>query len=177
MGTMKYLGIFILSIIFWSTSQAKHNSDHPLTADDWKEVMDKVVLLESSGLMPTLLPVIMRNQDTLELTDEQINAFRAWRKKNYTHMVNVMNEIIEKSVQFRVAALSPDISSDQLYALQSEIQELQRQLLKIKLSCRELVTTSFTETQWENFAFVVADNPKLASLMPQVSSLDLQHTH
>src|SRR5210317_1898015 len=174
---MKYLGIFILSIIFWSTSQAKHNSDHPLTADDWREVMDKVVLLESSGLMPTLLPVIMRNQDTLELTDEQINAFRAWRKKNYTHMVNVMNEIIEKSVQFRVAALSPDITSDQLYALQAEIQELQRQLLKIKLSCRELVTTSFTETQWENFAFVVADNPKLASLMSQVASHDSEHTH
>jgi len=176
-GTMKYLGIFILSIIFWSTSQAKHNSDHPLTADDWKEVMDKVVLLESSGLMPTLLPVIMRNQDTLELTDEQINAFRAWRKKNYTHMVNVMNEIIDKSVQFRVAALSPDITSDHLYGLQSEIQDLQRQLLKIKLSCRELVTTSFTDEQWVNFAFVVADIPKLASLMSQLASPDSEHIH
>ena len=87
-------------------------------------------------------------------------------------MVNVMNEIIDKSVQFRVAALSPDITSDHLYTLQAEIQELQRQLLKIKLSCRELVTTSFTDTQWENFAFVVADNPKLASLMSQVASPD-----
>ena len=139
--------------------------------------MDKVVLLESSGLMPTLLPVIMRNQDTLELTDEQINAFRSWRKKNYTHMVNVMNAIIEKSVQFRVAALSPRITSDDLYVLQSEIQDLQRQLLKVKLSCRELVTTSFTDEQWENFAFVVADNPKLASLMSQGGSLDLEHIH
>ena len=177
MSTMKYLGIFIVSIIFWSNSQAKHNSDHPLTSDDWKEVMDKVVLLESSGLMPTLLPVIMRNQDTLELSDEQINAFRAWRKKNYTHMVNVMNEIIDKSVQFRVAALSPGITSDHLYGLQSDIQDLQRQLLKIKLSCRELVTTLFTETQWENFAFVVADNPKLASLMSQLASPDSEHIH
>jgi hypothetical protein len=174
---MKYLGLFLAFFFICTTAVAKHNSDHPLTADDWKEVMNKVVLLESSGLMPTLLPVIMRNQDTLELTDEQIKAFRAWRKKNYTHMVNVMNEIIEKSVQFRVAALSPDISSDQLYALQSEIQELQRQLLKIKLSCRELVTTSFTETQWDNFAFVVADDPKLASLMSQVASHDSEHTH
>jgi len=174
---MKYFLIIVALFFLFTTAQAKHNSDHPLTADDWREVMDKVVLLESSGLMPTLLPVIMRNQDTLELTDEQINAFRAWRKKNYTHMVNVMNEIIEKSVQFRVAALSPDITSEHLYVLQVEIQELQRQLLKIKLSCRELVTTSFTETQWENFAFVVADNPKLASLMSQTGSLDLDHIH
>ena len=92
-------------------------------------------------------------------------------------MVNVMNEIIEKSVQFRVAALSPRITSDDLYVLQSEIQDLQRQLLKIKLSCRELVTTSFTDTQWENFAFVVADNPKLASLMSQVASPGSEHIH
>jgi len=174
---MKSIAVLIAFFFVCNTALAKHDSDHPLTADDWKEVMDKVVLLESSGLMPTLLPVIMRNQDTLELTDEQINAFRAWRKKNYTHMVNVMNEIIEKSVQFRVAALSPRITSDQLYVLQSEIQELQRQLLKIKLSCRELVTTSFTDVQWENFAFVVADNPKLSSLMSQVSSLDTDHIH
>jgi len=109
---MKIFLIIVALFFLFTTAQAKHNSDHPLTADDWKEVMDKVVLLESSGLLPTLLPVIMRNQDTLELTDEQINAFRAWRKKNYTHMVNVMNEIIDKSVQFRVAALLPDITSD-----------------------------------------------------------------
>ena len=174
---VRYIAVFFTFLFICTTALAKHNSDHPLSADDWKEVMDKVVLLESSGLMPTLLPVIMRNQDTLELTDDQINAFRAWRKKNYTHMVNVMNEIIEKSVKFRVAALSPRITSDDLYVLQSEIHDLQRQLLKIKLSCRELVTTSFTETQWENFAFVVADNPKLASLMSQVATHDSEHTH
>ena len=171
---MKYIGIFVVILFFGTAVQAKHDSDHPLTDDDWKEVMDKVVLLEGSGLMPTLLPVIMRNRDTLELTNEQVNAFRAWRKKNNTHMVNVMNEIIEKSVQFRVEALSPRMTSDHLYVLQSEIHELQRQLLKIKLSCRELITTSFTDEQWENFAFIVADIPKLASLVSQLGSLDLE---
>ena len=169
---MKYLGLFLAFLFICTTAQAKHNSDHPLTASDWKEVMGKVVLLEDAGLMPTLLPVIMRNKDTLELTDEQVSAFRSWRKKNYTHMVNVMNEIIEKSVQFRVAALSPRITNDHLYMRQSEIHELQHQLLKIKLSCRELVITSFTDEQWENFSFVVADNPKLASLFSQVDHPD-----
>jgi len=172
---MKYLVLFTVFFFICTTVLAKHDSDHPLTAADWKEVMEKVVLLEDSGLMPTLLPVIMRNKDTLELTGEQVSAFRAWRKKNYTHMVNIMNKIIETSVQFRVAALSPRVTSDHLYALQTDIHELQRQLLKIKLSCRELVTASFTDTQWENFAFVVADNPKLASLVSQVSALELEH--
>jgi len=166
---MKYLCILIALCLPGTAVQAKHNSDHPLSDQDWKEVMEKVVLLEDSGLMPTLLPVIMQNQDTLQLTDEQLNSFRTWRKKNYTNMVNLMNEIIEKTVQFRVDSLSPDISSDQLLAFQAEIQELQRELLKIKLSCRELIMSTFTDEQWENFAFVISDNPRLASLVLQGS--------
>jgi hypothetical protein len=151
---------------------AKHNSDHPLSPEDWNEVQEKVELLEISGLMPTLMPVIMSNRDALQLTDEQVKAFSTWRKQNYTNMVNIMNEIIEKMVDFRVKSLSPDTTGDQLLAFQSDIQELQVRLLKIKLSCRELIMTTFTEEQWDNFAFIVADNPKLASLIP-----DMNHKH
>jgi hypothetical protein len=174
---MKFIVIIVAFFVLVTPVQAKHRSDHPLSPEDWKDVMEKVVLLEDSGLMPTLLPVIMRNQDTLQLTDEQIISFRAWRKKHYTNMVNIMNEIIEKMVEFRVESLSPSITGQQLVAFQSDIQDLQRQLLKIKLSCRELVMTTFTDEQWENFAFVVADDPKLASLMSQVSSLDTDRIH
>ena len=170
---MKCLGLFAVFFFISTTALAKHNSDHPLTADDWKEVMNKVVLLEDSGLMPMLLPIIMGNRDALQLTDEQVNLFSSWRKKNYTNMVNLMNKIIEEKVQFRIESLSPRIASDRLLSFQSEIQELQRQLLKIKLSCRENLMTTFTNEQWDNFAFIVSDNPKLASLMPQLGSLDL----
>ena len=168
------IGIFIVFIFFVTVSQAALNSVHSLSDEDWKDVMDKVGLLEPSGLMPMLMPTIMLNRDTLQLTNEQVNSFRAWRKKNYTNMVNVMNEIIGKMVQFRIASLSPDITNERLIVLQSEIQELQRQALVIKLSCRELIMTTFTDEQWENFAFVVSDNPKLASLISQAHTRNLQ---
>jgi hypothetical protein len=174
---MKFIGILFAVFLLLAPALAKHDSDHPLTADDWKEVMEKVVLLEDSGLLPTLLPVIMRNKDTLQLTDGQLDAFRAWRKANYTNVVNTMNEILEKKVQFRVEALSPSVSGDHLFALQAEIQELQQKLLKLKLSCRELVMSTFTEEQWENFAFVVSDNPKLASLLSQAGAIGSGHAH
>jgi hypothetical protein len=174
---MKYAGVLVALLLLGNTAQARHNSDHPLSAEDWKEVMNKVDLLEPSGLMPMLMPTIMLNRDTLQLTDEQVNAFRAWRKENYTHMVNVMNEIIEKMVQFRIESLSPEVTNEHLLAFQSQIQELQRQLLKIKLSCRELIMATFTDEQWENFAFVVADNPKLASLMSQANTQNLAPGH
>jgi hypothetical protein len=174
---MKYIGITAAFFFLLTPVQAKHDSDHPLSADDWKEVMDKVVLLEDSGLMPMLLPVIMRNRDALQLTDEQVNLFRSWRKNNYTNMVNLMNKIIEEKVQFRIESLSPRTTSDRLLAFQSEIQELQRQLLMIKLSCRENLMTTFTDDQWDNFAFIVSDNLKLASLMPQINAVSLEPMH
>ena len=174
---MKLSGLFFTLFLLCTSALAKHNSDHPLSADDWKAVLDKVVLLEDSGLLPTLLPEIMRNRDTIQLTNEQVNAFRTWRKENYTNMVNIMNEIIVKMVHFRVESLSPDISNEHLLAFQSEIHDLQQQLLKIKLSCRKLVITTFTDEQWENFAFVVSDNPQLASLVSQVDNMDLDHSH
>jgi hypothetical protein len=170
---MKYIGALVLLLLLGTPAQAMHNSDHPLSTEDWKAVMNKVDLLEPSGLMPMLMPTIMMNRDALQLTDEQVKTIRAWRKNNYTHMVNVMNQVIEKMVQFRIDSLSPDVTNEQLLASQSEIQDLQRQLLKIKLSCRELIVTTFTDEQWENFAFVVADNPKLASLMSQASRLKI----
>ena len=171
---MKYAGVLIALLLLGSSAQAKHNSNHPLSDQDWKAVMNKVDLLEPSGLMPMLMPTIMLNRDTLQLTDKQVDAFRAWRKKHYTHMVNVMNEVIEKMVQFRIDSLSPEVANKHLLASQSEIQDLQRRLLKIKLSCRELIMTTFTDEQWENFAFVVSDNPKLASLISQAHTRNLQ---
>ena len=170
-------GIFIAFFLLVTVSQAAHNSEHQLSTEDWKEVMNRVNLLEPSGLMPMLMPIIMLNRDALQLTDDQVNAFHAWRKKNYTHMVNIMNEVIEKMVRFRIESLSPDVSKEQLLASQSEIQELQRQLLKIKLSCRELIMTTFTDEQWDNFAFIVSDNPRLSSLISQVNTVNYEPKH
>ena len=49
--------------------------------------------------------------------------------------------------------------------------------MKLKLTCKELVVTTFTEEQWENFSFVVSDNPRLASLLSQAGTLDSGHLH
>lgn len=174
---MSYLWLFIACFFVSGAVVAEQDSNHLLSPDDWKQVMEKVALLDDSGLMPSLLPVIMRNRDALQLNDEQLSAFRAWRKKNYTNMVDVMNEIIEKKVKFRIESLSKQVSGDHLIAFQSQIHELQRQLLQLKLSCRELVMTSFTDEQWDNFAFVVSDHPRLASLVMQANNLNPEHRH
>lgn len=115
--------------------------------------------------MPTLLPTIMRNRDVLQLTDQQIKSFRDWRKQHYRNMVKTMNEIIEKRVAFKKVALDPKTSSDELLEMQNDILVLQKKLLEIKLTCRNMLVNTFTEEQWDNFAFVVADQPRIASFL------------
>ena len=83
MGGVKYPGIIAVLLLLCTGVMARHNSEHPLSPEDWNEVQEKVELLEVSGLMPTLMPVIMSNRDALQLTDEQLAAFHAWRKKQY----------------------------------------------------------------------------------------------
>ena len=92
---MKYAFVLAVLFIVSVSAQAKHNSDPPLSPEDWKEIMERVVLLEDSGLLPTLLPVIMQHRDTLQLTDDQLAVFRAWRESNYTNVINLMGEILE----------------------------------------------------------------------------------
>jgi hypothetical protein len=144
---------------------AVHESGHNLTDEEWSIVRDRVELLDEINYMPTLLPTIMRNRDVLQLTDQQIRSFRDWRKHHYGSMVNTMNKIIEMRIDFKKAALNPGVSDGVLIDMQNDILVLQKELLKIKLTCRKMLVDSFTDEQWDNFAFVVADHPKLASFI------------
>jgi hypothetical protein len=161
---MRYTATVIGLVLLSSQALANHGSEHPLSVSDWKEVMSNAMLLEDSGLMPDLLPMIMRNRDALQLTNEQLNTFHTWRKENYVNTINLMDLITEKKVRFRIESLSSDVSSEHLLATQNEIQALQRELLKLKLSCRQLVMTTFSDEQWKNLSLIAADDPELSSL-------------
>lgn len=172
-----YLLLLISILLFTTPLFAKHNSNHPLTAQEWREVVDKVVLLEDSAFLPSLLPVIMTHRDALALNEEQMERLYQWRRDNYVNMVNIMNAIIEKKVQFSIEALAPDISREHLIAFQDDIFQLQRELLMIRLSCRDIVMETFTDEQWESFEFIVADDVRLGSFASQASLIRARHTH
>lgn len=159
--------ILILSCLFVEPLGAMHESEHDLTDDEWLIVKGRLDLLDGVNYMPTLLPTIMRHRDVLDLTKQQISSFRNWRKQHYGNMVEVMNTIINKRVDFKKASLNPKASDEELIKMQSDILNLHKKLLEIKLSCRKMLVDSFTEEQWDNFAFAVADHPTLGSLIQQ----------
>ena len=162
---LRLLFLAFLSILTTNPVFAIHDSTHPLAEKDWMALEKNLSLMDSMNFMPTLLPVIMKNQDTLHLTKDQLEHFRVWRKENYVPMINTMQSIVAARIAFKKASLNANIGSKQLEEMQDKVLALQKKLLSIKLSCREVVMKSFTEEQWENFAFVVSDNPKLSAFL------------
>ena len=160
------------SMITFVSSAADLTRPAPLTSTEWDKVQQYVGSLGRISIFPALLPVIMKNQDALVLTPDQKSAFRSWRKQNYQRMVDLMNEIIERRIAFSTSTLDPVVGNAQLIHEQKMIFQLQEKLLVLRLSCRELIMTTFTSNQWNNFAFVLEDYPEFAGLMPSPIHLE-----
>jgi hypothetical protein len=159
--------LFTISGLFTEPLWAAHENGHDFSDKEWSSINSKLELLDKLNYLPTLLPTIMRHRDALELTNQQIKALRHWRKQNYENMVGVMNAIIEKRIDFKKAAFNTETTENDLRKMQNDILALQKKLLDIKLTCRRLIMDTFTEQQWDNFAFVIADDPALASFIQQ----------
>ena len=137
----------------------------PLTDRQWDMIRDRVGLLDKIAYLPSLLPVIMKHRDTLEMTGDQIAAFRQWRKLHYRDMVDLMNEIIQRRFMLSKASLDVNSSSGDILAEQKAIFRLQERLLRIRLSCRNLIVETFSAGQWESMAFILEEYPRYAGLL------------
>ena len=153
-------------MIVVAASAADLTQSAPLSSSEWDKVREHVGSLGKISFFPGLLPVIMKNRDALELTTDQKGAFRSWRKQNYQRMVDLMNEIIERRIAFLGSVLDQAVPDAELIRKQKTIFQLQEELLVLRLSCRDLIMTTFTSNQWSNFAFILEDYPEFAGVMP-----------
>jgi len=165
---MRCLGVILcccLSLSAVAAAPENLSSDKPLSPKTWEHLRERLALLNNISYLPTLLPIIMAHRNELELTEAQVAALREWRRDHYQNMVDTMNVIIRKRIALSQGALQPEASAEALIAMQDEIFILQRKLFELRLSCRELVTSTFTEDQWSNFAFIAAEDPQIGGLI------------
>ena len=145
---------------------AATNHDQTLWTDQqWRQIKDQVELLDRIAYFPGLLPVIMLHRDSIGLTNEQLRLFRQWKRRNYSEMVGLMNEIIRLRLMFSRDALDVGVSNSELLQSQNRLFALQARLLGIRLSCRKVVFDTFTAEQWGNLAFVLEDYPTFAGIL------------
>lgn len=156
------LGLFLAAPVFANDGSAKRS---PLVDSDWDVLREQVDLLDRIAYLPSLLPVIMKHRDTLGLSDNQVSAFREWRRQHFDQMVDLMNEIIQRRVALSMDALDAGISADEILASQQVIFRLQQELLRTRLSCREQIVGTFSQSRWDSLAFVLEEYPRFAGLM------------
>jgi hypothetical protein len=75
--------VAVLFLFVPASADTNYAESSLLTESQWDVVRERVGLLDKIAYLPSLLPVIMKHRDTLALTDEQIAAFRQWRKLHY----------------------------------------------------------------------------------------------
>ena len=167
--------IAILMVVNLVASGAGLTQPAPLSDVEWDKVPEHVHSLGKIWFFPALHPVIMKNQNALELTPDQKRTFRSWRKQNYQRMVDLMNEIIERRIAFSTSSLDQVVGNTELIHIQKIIFQLQEELLVLRLSCRKLILTTFTSNQWNNFAFFLEDYPEFAGFMPSPMHLEKRH--
>ena len=165
--TRKWHGPVLLAMLLLATGRAPAEPSHggTLGEAEWERLGQRVALLDRIAYIPSLLPVIMKNRHALDLSDHQVAQFRAWYRGHYQDMVDLMNAIIARRIELSQAALDPGIDGARLLADQQVILGMQQDLLRLRLSCRDLMVNSFTAEQWSDLAFVLETYPNLAGLI------------
>jgi len=113
--------------------------------------------LDKVNYLPQLMPIIMNNRDIIGLTQKQVDDLDDWRKTSKAPMLAAMQEIVQKRIDIKQAALSPTVSSARILQMQNEIFRLQREVLEYKLSCRERIVKTFNDENWISFFMVLAE--------------------
>lgn len=166
MGVKKLiLGSLLSSFLCFSVSASEFDDRIPTQAEieafeeiDWAVAFSRMKKLSQIGFHPFLMPLLMRNRDFIELTDEQLGIFKDWRHKNRVPLLHTMDKIIYERSLFTKLSLSPNTSEDTLIAKQKVIFKLHQKVLNYQLSCRRNILDTFTEEQWDNFRFVLTEN-------------------
>ena len=158
--------VFILSYLFLSPLYAANENGYDLAEEDWLAVKDKINRLDELTYLPSFLPIIMKNHNTLQLTKKQISLLHAWHQKYYLEMILIRNEIIKEELNFTKAERDIETSRNDFYNIQNTIQDLQKELLKINLSYKKVILHShLTHEQLDNLVLILEDNPTVASVI------------
>lgn len=98
--------------------------------------------------MPNLMRVIVQNADLLELDEQQMTAFEAWRNANHDKVQARMDKIqdIRKKMQHEVLR---GANLARINSHLSRMDRLRAEIVAAKLACRNMVARVLSGDQWK----------------------------
>ena len=145
----RFLTTLFLTLLLSGNASSSNQSDT-------SELEQQLLLLDKISYHPSLLPLIMKNIDYLELTPVQQKRLREWRASNAPQMLDKMREVAQGRIEFLELSLQPGTSDHELVQKQQELFRLQEEVLAYKLACRKNILETFTEEQWDTLLFILA---------------------
>ena len=121
-----------------ASTQTKQGSD--------KSVMQQ--LMEKVSPMPMLMSSLVKEAETLKLTQQQIDTFAKWRKNNMAPAMTLATSILSLERQITAAALD-GLTNDQVKLLLNQLMEKRLSLATKMLECRDNVQKTLSESQWQ----------------------------
>ncbi len=121
-----------------ASTQTKQGSD--------KSVMQQ--LMEKVSPMPMLMSSLVKEAETLKLTQQQIDTFAKWRKNNMAPAMTLATDILSLERQINSAALDRG-NTDKVNLLLNELMQKRLSLASKMLECRDNVQKTLSKAQWQ----------------------------
>lgn len=138
--------IFAAGLILSSSVIAQTDASTQTKQGSDKSVMQQ--LMEKVSPMPMLMSSLVKEAETLKLTQQQIDTFAKWRKNNMAPAMTLATSILSLERQITAAALD-GLTNDQVKLLLNQLMEKRLSLATKMLECRDNVQKTLSESQWQ----------------------------
>lgn len=140
--TLSYLSVFALAAMTFSTSAIA--SGHGEGKGMGKNAEFKYAV-KHSNFMPTLMAVVMKNKQSLDLSSDQMQQLKAYHAKNSPSQREDMKNVVKLEQQAAKMALTGDLNQAQKLGQQSIA--LRQTIMNQKIRCHQMMQKVLTKQQ------------------------------
>lgn len=145
------LTIFTIALVSLSFAVSADSADKP---GDKKQMM---AMMKHVSPMPSLMPVVIKNADLLELSKEQTEALAKERKKRHAQVHTLASEIMADESKILQATLDGKPKAE-IHKMSQAVMDKRLIIIDAKAGCRDIVRKALNDEQWNELLVLYKQN-------------------
>lgn len=121
--------------------------------------MQKMKAMQHANPMPNLMMIVMKQGESLDLSDEQKAALKKWRTENNAKTQALAQKITDQDMALKAKSLE-GATAEEIEKLATEVLALRMQMIKGKTKCRDNMKTILNEKQYEKLISLYKETAK-----------------
>lgn len=139
--------VLVLSALFLLSGCAGLNEKHKHAQMSAQAQKGQKHLIYHVNPMPNFMQVVMKYDQQLQLTTQQISALAEWRANHNPVMAELKNAVVEEEQDLRSMALI-NVPESELLEQYEQIEKLRGQIATTKIECRSNMQKILSEQQF-----------------------------